>query len=245
MLKNILMLQNFKDYRNLTRTPAHELSTGENGRNFFHNVGGGGPLKFFLSIIWVQSCNLVEPFMNSTLGKPQKYIQRRMIEGEYERSIGTIRMIINKKEFWALSIRIICRLPQHLVLATLVWHFVLSFICTFYQLTLCFIGSLSSLSGKPSPFTGTAPSNFWSSFGSSDKVSLSFQDIGTVLCHVCVCHYWTLSIYLLNSAHIWRPKGQVHWHHRGSQSSWWAPHDVWRCATQNLCCCCLYCQHLR
>jgi hypothetical protein len=99
-LENILTLQNFKDYRNLARTPAHELSTGENRRNFFHNVSGGGPLKF-LSIIRVQSCNLVEPLMNSALGKPQKSVQGSMIEGEYERSMGTIGMIINKKEFRA------------------------------------------------------------------------------------------------------------------------------------------------
>jgi hypothetical protein len=95
-----LTLFDHKDYKNIGRTPVHLVSIGVNGRNYMHAVGGGGPM-IFISIIRVHACNIFEPLLSQGVGKPLRSVQGAMIEGEWERAIGSIGMIINEKEFRA------------------------------------------------------------------------------------------------------------------------------------------------
>jgi hypothetical protein len=171
--------------------PPSELSWGVNRRNYIHTVGGGGPLVF-LSILCINACHILEPVMNAALGKPQRSVEGGVLEGEYERMVGCIGMIIQEKEF---------RLP--------LFKDNLSFTTAFgtgdsgrqFQHIYLFggtnnhcpLGGPSSpypkhiSSGQPSPFTGTAPGNFKSYNSKNDKVSLSFQDIGTyILCAIYI-----------------------------------------------------------
>jgi hypothetical protein len=96
----VLTLSDHKDYKNIGRTPAHLVSIGVNGHNYMHAVGGGG-LMLFISIIRVHACNIFEPLVSHGVGKPLRSIQGAMIEGEWERAIGLVGMIINEKEFCA------------------------------------------------------------------------------------------------------------------------------------------------
>jgi hypothetical protein len=86
-------------YSNLScDNPAH-ISTGAFGRNFFHAVGGGIP-TIFTSVIIVESCFLDEPKIGGNT-KPVKVIQGALLQGEWERYVGAIGMVIRESEFRA------------------------------------------------------------------------------------------------------------------------------------------------
>jgi len=76
--------------------PAH-LSTGQIGRNFFHDVGGSLP-TLFTSVIVVNTCYLDEPKVPG-FGKPFKVIDGALIEGEWERFVGATGMVLGAEEF--------------------------------------------------------------------------------------------------------------------------------------------------
>ena len=100
LLRSALILADYPKYKSLGRTPPHLISTGEHGRNYFHAVGGGPPMVF-ISIIRVHSCNLFNPVVSVGVGKLQRSVQGSMIEGEWERFVGSVGMIIKNKEFRA------------------------------------------------------------------------------------------------------------------------------------------------
>jgi hypothetical protein len=83
--------------RNLSRSDPAKISTGVGSQTHFHAVGGSSPLVFISTIV-VHSCNIQDPKMNSN-GKLQKVIEGACIEGEWERLVGAIGMIVNAAEF--------------------------------------------------------------------------------------------------------------------------------------------------
>ena len=86
--------------RNLSRSDPAKISIGIGSQNPFHAVSGSGPLVFVSTIV-VSECNLREPKLNSKNGKLQKVIEGACIEGEWERLVGAIGMIVNATDYKA------------------------------------------------------------------------------------------------------------------------------------------------
>jgi hypothetical protein len=87
------------NFRNLSRFDPAKVSVGIGSQSHFHAVGGGGPLVFVSTII-VNECSLREPKMSQN-GKLHKFIEGACIEGEWERLVGAIGMIINETTYKA------------------------------------------------------------------------------------------------------------------------------------------------
>jgi hypothetical protein len=84
---------------NLSRTDPAKISTGSNGKKHFHSVHSDQPLVF-ASVVVVDQCYLEDGRANST-GKLQKILKGSLLEGEFERFVGNIGMIIRAREFGA------------------------------------------------------------------------------------------------------------------------------------------------
>jgi hypothetical protein len=66
-------------------------------QKYFHQCGAASA-AVFVSTILVDSCNLIEPrALQNT--KPTKVISGALIEGEWERLVGAIGMIVHEREF--------------------------------------------------------------------------------------------------------------------------------------------------
>jgi hypothetical protein len=84
---------------NLSRTDPAKISTGSNGKKHFHSLQSDQPLVF-TSVIVVDQCYLEDGKATST-GKLQKILKGMLLEGEFERFVGNIGMIIRSREFGA------------------------------------------------------------------------------------------------------------------------------------------------
>lgn len=86
-------------FMNLSRTDPAKISTGSNGKKHFHSVYSDQPLVF-ASVVVVDQCYLEGGKATST-GKLQKILKGSLLEGEFERFVGNIGMIIRAREFGA------------------------------------------------------------------------------------------------------------------------------------------------
>jgi hypothetical protein len=84
---------------NLSRVDPAHVSTGFNGQKFFHRPGSARPIVF-TSVIYISSCDLMEPRITPNT-KPAKMICGALVEGEWERLVGGIGMVIWEREFKA------------------------------------------------------------------------------------------------------------------------------------------------
>jgi hypothetical protein len=84
---------------NLSRSDSAKISTGSNGKKHFHSVYSDQPLVF-VSVIVVGQCYLEDGRATST-GKLQKVLKGSLLQGEFERFVGSIGMIIRAREFGA------------------------------------------------------------------------------------------------------------------------------------------------
>jgi hypothetical protein len=82
---------------NLSHVNPAEVSTGLHGKKHFHRVGDDHPFTF-CSVIHVDSCYLDEARTTGN-GKLQKVIKGSMMEGEFERLVGAIGMIISECQY--------------------------------------------------------------------------------------------------------------------------------------------------
>lgn len=86
-------------FMNLSRADTAKISTGSNGKKHFHSMHSDQPLVF-TSVIVVDQCYLEDGKATST-GKLQKILKGSLLEGEFERFVGNIGMIIRAQEFSA------------------------------------------------------------------------------------------------------------------------------------------------
>ena len=82
---------------NLSRVDPAYISIGLNGKRHFHCVGKDHPL-LFTSVITVDQCYLDEGRTMAN-GKMQKVIRGSLMEGEFERFVGAIGMIIGEHQY--------------------------------------------------------------------------------------------------------------------------------------------------
>lgn len=82
---------------NLSRIDPAVVSTGLHGKKHFHRVGDDHPFTF-CSVIRVDSCYLDEGRTTGS-GKLQKVIKGSMMEGEFERLVGAVGMIIGERQY--------------------------------------------------------------------------------------------------------------------------------------------------
>jgi hypothetical protein len=94
------VFQHKGNFANLSRVDPAIISTGHLGHTYLHLLQGGARPLIFTSVIVVDSCHLLEakPAPNS---KPVKAIAGSLLEGEWERLIGCIGMIIHEHDFKA------------------------------------------------------------------------------------------------------------------------------------------------
>lgn len=82
---------------NLSRiNPLIISSTTQGQYYFFSRKGGGGP-AVFISAIVVGECSLLEPTIKA--GRTIKTISGPLLEGEWERFVGAIGMILHERNF--------------------------------------------------------------------------------------------------------------------------------------------------
>ena len=157
-------------YFNLSREDPALVSTGSFGRNYFHAVGDATAL-IFTSVIVVNTCYLAEPKISDNM-KPVKVIEGALLEGEWERFVGAIGMIMGEDEFRAQLFK------DYLSFSTIVatgyeGSSSMSFISLLiiFKPDYCCIEASSSKQGQSSPFTRRAAP-------STNKTALAFHDIG-------------------------------------------------------------------
>ena len=80
------------------------ISTGHLGQTYFHLLHIPGTASIFTSVILVDSCNLHEP-KHMPNSKPFKSISGALIEGEWERFVGAIGMVLHIRDFKAQLFR--------------------------------------------------------------------------------------------------------------------------------------------
>jgi hypothetical protein len=99
-LRSAIVFQRSDNFANLSRADPAIISTGYLGQTYLHLLTGGPRALTFTSVIIVDSCHLVEakPASNS---KPVKAISGALIEGEWERLIGAIGMVLRERDFKA------------------------------------------------------------------------------------------------------------------------------------------------
>lgn len=86
-----------KRFVNLSRIDPAIVSTGFNGSKCFHRPGSPNPIVF-TSVILVSTCDLINP-KSVANSKPVKAISGALFEGEWERFVGAIGMVIWEREF--------------------------------------------------------------------------------------------------------------------------------------------------
>jgi hypothetical protein len=82
---------------NLSRVDPAFVSTGMHGKKHFHRVGNDQPL-LCTSVVVVDQCHLNEGKVTAQ-GRLQKLVKASLLEGEFERLVGVIGMIIGEREF--------------------------------------------------------------------------------------------------------------------------------------------------
>ena len=99
-MRSAITFQNSNNFANLSRVDPALISTGHLGQTYFHLLRAGAKAITFTSVIIVDSCHLFEakPAPNS---KPVKAISGALIEGEWERLIGAIGMVLHERDFKA------------------------------------------------------------------------------------------------------------------------------------------------
>jgi len=174
---------------NLSRVDPALVSTGLHGKKHFHHVGNDSPFTF-CSVIHVDDCNLDEGRTTSN-DKLQKIIKGSLMEGEFERFVGAIGMIIGQRLYNAQLFRDV------LTFSTFMTDFGVWCICfSLFSTSLTTMagpsmssspikGGKASTSGQPSPFSGR-PSSSTSFQGTSNKVCLSARDNGASIFYLFI-----------------------------------------------------------
>jgi len=100
LLHSAIVFQHSDNFANLSRVHPAILSTGHLGHSYLHLLGGGSRALTFTSVIVVDTSYLLEakPTLNS---KPVKAITGALIDGEWERLIGAIGMVLHERDFKA------------------------------------------------------------------------------------------------------------------------------------------------
>jgi hypothetical protein len=99
-LRSAIVFQRSNNFANLSRVDPALISTGHLGQTYLHLLRGGARALTFTSVIIVDSCHLVEP-KPAPNSKPVKAISGAVIEGEWERLVGAIGMVIRERDFKA------------------------------------------------------------------------------------------------------------------------------------------------
>jgi hypothetical protein len=177
---------------NLSRVDPAFVSIGHHGKKHFHRVANDQPL-LFTSVILVDQCHLAEG-RSTNSGKLHKVIKGQLIEGEFERFVGIIGMVIRERKFRAQLYKDILDFSTFMDFGDSGVSAVCFLHCLFLTCLTCLLGSSSSTpvkrgkgstSGQPSPFTfrPSATSAGGGSGASAFKVCLSSKDIGPSFCH--------------------------------------------------------------
>jgi hypothetical protein len=177
---------------NLSRVDPAFVSTGLHGKKHFHRVGNDQPL-LFLSVVKVDQCYLADG-RTTSIGKLQKIVRGTLLEGEFERFVGAIGMVIREQDFKAQLYKDVLDFSTFMAFDEKSMFFYCGLICVVKILTLPSAPSSSSTpvkngkgstSGQPSPFTFRPSATSTSTGGTSAfKVCLSSTDIG-----VCVLFF--------------------------------------------------------
>jgi hypothetical protein len=188
LLFSAVVLESHHRFVNLSRVDPAIVSTGFNGSKCFHRPGSPTPI-IFTSVIYVSTCDLITP-KSVANSKPVKSISGAFLEGEWERFVGAIGMVIWEREFKGqlfkdnLSFTTSPQMDGTLIFLV---HSILSFLSS--PLTDDCPGNTpasptkstarSVYSGRPSAFTRTPGAT-------TQKTTLSCSDNGMFpLCWVC------------------------------------------------------------
>jgi hypothetical protein len=104
LLYSAIIFQQSKNSANLSRVDPAKISTGHLGQTYFHLLNTPGTASIFTSVILVDTCNLHEP-KHMPNSKPFKSITGTLIEGEWERLVGAIGMVLHIRDFKAQLFR--------------------------------------------------------------------------------------------------------------------------------------------
>ena len=99
LLLSAITFQQHQNFANISRVDPTLISTGLNGQTFFHLCSSATALVF-TSIILVDESHTLEGKLGPS-GKPVKCISGALVEGEWERFVGAIGMVINECDFRA------------------------------------------------------------------------------------------------------------------------------------------------
>lgn len=157
------------------------MSTGNQGKKYFHLVGDERPLTF-ISVIVVDRSYLEEG-RTTTTGKLQKILKGSLIEGEFERLVGIIGMVAGTRDFRAQYYRDVLDFSTFMDVgdtceSTAMSSAIMAFLIFIPVSSTPPIKTAGhSTRGQPSPFT-YRPSD--SGLPHARKVCLSSKDIGTL-----------------------------------------------------------------
>ena len=174
---------------NLSRVDPAFVSIGHHGKKHFHRVANDQPL-LFTSVILVDQCYLAEG-RSTNNGKLHKLIKGNLIEGEFERFVGVVGMVIRQRKFRAQLYKDVFDFTTFMDFGDSGASAVCFLLCLFLTGLTCPSGGSSSstpvkrgkgsTSGQPSPFTFRASASGGGSGASAFKVCLSSKDIGLVI----------------------------------------------------------------
>lgn len=97
LLFSAIIFSSHRQFVNLSRVDPATISTGFNGSKYFHRPGSPVPIVF-TSAIYVSTSDLITA-KSVTNSKPVKSISGALLEGEWERFVGAIGMVIWEREF--------------------------------------------------------------------------------------------------------------------------------------------------
>jgi hypothetical protein len=104
LLHSAVIFQQNNNMANLSRVDPAMISSGHLGQTYFHQLHTPGKASIFTSVILVDACNLYEP-KHMPNSKPIKSISGTLIEGEWERFVGAIGMVLHTRDFKAQLFR--------------------------------------------------------------------------------------------------------------------------------------------